>query len=48
MLRQDLEDIKAVKLDRTPTFFVNGKPLAEFGPEPLAALVKSEVAKSGS
>ncbi len=48
VLRQDMEDIKAVKLDRTPTFFVNGKPLTEFGPEPLAALVKSEVAKSGS
>ena len=46
VLRQDIEDIKTVKLNRTPTFFVNTKPLTEFGPEELAALVKSEVERS--
>lgn len=45
VLRQDIEDLKAVKLNRTPTFFVNGKPLIEFGREQLAALVKAEIEK---
>lgn len=48
VLRQDVEDLKAVKLNRTPKFFVNGKPLIEFGPEQLAALVKAEVDKAGA
>ena len=43
VLKQEIADIKAVKLNRTPTFFVNGKPLAEFGPEQLVALVQAEV-----
>ncbi len=44
-LKQDIEDIKAVKLSRTPTFFVNSKPLLAFGPEQLIELVRSEVEK---
>ena len=43
MLAQEVADIKAVKLNRTPTFFVNAKPLLDFGPEGLNALVKAEV-----
>lgn len=43
VLKQDVQDLKAVNLSRTPTFFVNAKPLTDFGPEQLAALVKSEV-----
>ena len=34
------------KLNQTPTFFVNAKPLPSFGPEELATLVKEEVEKS--
>jgi protein-disulfide isomerase len=43
VLKQDIADIKEIKLNRTPTFFVNGKPLPSFGPDELAALVNSEV-----
>jgi protein-disulfide isomerase len=48
VLRQDIQDLNAVRLNRTPTFFVNTKPLTDFGPEQLAALVRSEVEKSGA
>ena len=44
LLRQENDDIVALKVERTPTFFVNGKPLVEFGPEPLMKLVADEVA----
>jgi len=46
VLRLDGEDIVALKVERTPTFFVNGKPLVEFGPEQLLELVRQEVARS--
>jgi protein-disulfide isomerase len=42
-LKQEAEDIIALQVQRTPTFFVNGKPLAEYGPEPLLELVSQEV-----
>lgn len=50
VLKQDMADIKTIKLNRTPTFFVNGKPLTTFGPDELAALVDAEVlaAKNGA
>jgi protein-disulfide isomerase len=44
VLRQDTEDVKALNVTRTPTFFVNGRALASFGPDQLAALVAAEVA----
>ena len=44
VLRQEGEDIIALQVSRTPTFFVNGKLLTDFGPEPLMALVTAEVA----
>lgn len=44
LLRQENEDIVALKVERTPTFFVNGKPLVDFGPQPLLQLVAAEVA----
>ncbi len=31
MLRLEAEDLVAIKVERTPTFFVNGKPLPTFG-----------------
>jgi protein-disulfide isomerase len=46
VLKQDIEDIKTVKLNQTPTFFVNAKPLPSFGPEELNELVKAEVEQS--
>lgn len=50
VLAQDVADMKANKVEQTPTFFVNGKPLTEFSPQGLYDLVKSEIqaAKSGS
>ena len=42
-LNQDRADVEAVGIRGTPTFFVNGKPLPEFGPDQLIALVEAEV-----
>lgn len=44
VLAQDAADVAAVGLTQTPTFFVNGKPLTDFGPEQLYQLVTSEIA----
>ncbi len=44
ILNQDMADVRAVGVERTPTFFVNGKPLPTFGPEQLYRLVLEEVA----
>ena len=46
LLRQDVEDLTALEVTRTPTFFVNGRGLPSFGQEQLAALVAEEVAKA--
>ena len=46
VLKQDVEDLTALEVTKTPTFFVNGKGLPSFGPQQLAALVAEEVAKS--
>ena len=45
VLQQDLEDLTALEVTKTPTFFVNGRGLPSFGPEQLATLVAEEVAK---
>lgn len=45
-LAVDIEDAKAYSITRTPTFFVNGKPVEPFGPEQLYNLVRSEVAQA--
>jgi protein-disulfide isomerase len=42
---QDVADGKALGVSRTPTFFVNGKPLSNFGPQQLYDLVLSEIGK---
>lgn len=39
LLAQDVEDVKAVGVRATPTFFVNGQPLAVSGPQQLFDLV---------
>ncbi|GAA6178383.1 MULTISPECIES: DsbA family protein [Sulfitobacter] len=43
ILNQDRADVKAVGIEGTPTFFVNGKRLTDFGPDQLIALVQAEV-----
>jgi protein-disulfide isomerase len=45
-LKQDVEDLTALGVTKTPTFFVNGKGLPSFGPGQLASLVADEVAKN--
>lgn len=45
-LRQDIEDLTALEVTRTPTFFVNGRQLPSFGESQLRALVADEVARS--
>ena len=44
ILQQDIADAKKLGVRKTPTFFVNGKPLTRFGLPQLQALVASEVA----
>ena len=46
LLQQDIEDLKALQVTKTPTFFVNGRSLPSFGPDQLAALVAEEVART--
>jgi protein-disulfide isomerase len=46
VLQQDVQDLTALNVTQTPTFFVNGRPLPSFGEEQLATLVAQEVAKS--
>ena len=45
VLAQDIEDLTALQVSKTPTFFVNGRSLPSFCPEPLARLVAEEVGK---
>jgi protein-disulfide isomerase len=41
---QDLADAKALGVNKTPSFFVNGQPLTKFGYEPLKAMVEQALA----
>ncbi len=43
IVAQDIADAKALKVTKTPGFFVNGKPLIDFGANQLKALVADEV-----
>ncbi len=45
VLKQDAADVQATKVRGTPTFFVNGSPLASLGPRQLYEAVASEVRK---
>lgn len=42
-IQQDMADGQLLGATKTPTFFVNGKPLPSFGYEQLASLVSAEV-----
>lgn len=46
VLRQDIDDLTALGVNKTPTFFVNGRPLPSFGAEQLRSLVAEEVARN--
>jgi protein-disulfide isomerase len=46
VIAQDLADAKALKVTMTPEFFVNGRPLPDFGYEQLKKLVDAAVAKT--
>ncbi len=41
---QDLADARALKINKTPSFFVNGQLLTNFGYEPLKAMVEQALA----
>jgi len=45
-LNFDAADVATLGIRSTPTFYVNGKPLGEFGPQQLLELVQSEVDRS--
>lgn len=45
IINQDYADAQKLAVRGTPTFFVNGKPLKEFGYEPLLKLIKEELHK---
>jgi protein-disulfide isomerase len=47
VLNQDMADVEALGIQQTPTFFVNGEPLAEFGAEELVEAVRAEVEAAG-
>lgn len=42
---RDMRDVDALKVQRTPTFFVNGRQLARFSQLDLRALIVQELAK---
>ena len=48
LLQQDIADMQALNVDRTPGFFVNGTPLRDFGAEQLKSLVEQELRKVGA
>jgi protein-disulfide isomerase len=46
IIAQDLEDVRALDVTKTPTFFVNARPLPSFGYEQLRNLVNEELANA--
>ncbi len=44
-INQDISDLKTLSVTKTPSFYVNGKPLIDFGYGQLRHLVESEVKK---
>ncbi len=45
-IRRDMDDLLKLDVRRTPTFFINGKPLRNFSPEGLAQQVAEEIRAS--
>jgi protein-disulfide isomerase len=46
VIAQDVEDGKTLNVNKTPEFFVNGRPLPSFGYEQLRNLVQEELARA--
>jgi protein-disulfide isomerase len=45
LIKQELADVKILGVKKTPQYFVNGKPLQEFGHKQLIELIESELKK---
>lgn len=45
-MKQDLADATALKVEKTPEYFVNGRRMETFGYEQLRKLVQQELARS--
>ncbi|MCW8860669.1 MAG: thioredoxin domain-containing protein [Deltaproteobacteria bacterium] len=43
IIEQDMADVKALNVQKTPGYFVNGKPLQTFGYKQLYQLIQSEL-----
>lgn len=43
IIEQDMADVKTLNVQKTPGYFVNGKPLQQFGYRQLAQLIQSEL-----
>jgi protein-disulfide isomerase len=43
ILERDMQDVQTFDIRATPTFFVNGRQLTKFGPEPLLRLVQESL-----
>jgi protein-disulfide isomerase len=43
IIKQDLEDGEKLKVEQTPSYFVNGIPLEDFGLKPLKELINSQL-----
>jgi len=43
IIEQDMADVKALNVQKTPGYFVNGKPLLSFGYKQLYHLIQSEL-----
>ncbi|RYX98253.1 MAG: disulfide bond formation protein DsbA [Comamonadaceae bacterium] len=46
VIDQDMADAKTLRVTKTPGFFVNGRPLVDFGHEQLRQLVDEEVRRA--
>jgi protein-disulfide isomerase len=46
ILRLEKEDTMELRVEQTPTFFVNERPMLEFGSQQLKALVESELERT--
>jgi len=47
-VEQDRKDAVLLKISKTPTYFVNGRPLPSFGAQQLAKLIREELQKHGA
>jgi protein-disulfide isomerase len=43
IIEQDMADVKALNVQKTPGYFVNGKPLLDFGYKQLYQLIQTEL-----